>query len=175
MEVSNSKVKVSATLGKIISAFGYIFVMFFFMMLLIAAIVVELEAWLTCFFMLVIAVLLIMKGIQIKRRIARFRKYTTLISGQRIFMLNEIAVRTSQTLNFVKKDLQNMIVRGYFTDMEIDMAADKVIAGSKTAQAQAAIQANMEKFERLNCQGCGASVMKPKGEHKACEYCGFML
>ena len=107
-------------------------------------------------------------GKHIKRRLTRFRKYMTLIYGQQIVFLGEIAARTSKNLFYVRNDLQMMIRKGYFDDLEIDMAANKVISGSATAQAKA----NEGKYAEFTCPGCGAVGVKLKGEQRVCEYCG---
>jgi hypothetical protein len=114
-------------------------------------------------------------GIQIKGRINRFRKYTALISGQQMSSLDDIAASTSKPVSFVKKDLQKMITLRYYVDMEIDYAANKIIPGIKTAQARAAMEANMDRYEKYCCHDCGGSGLKLKGEHKACEYCGNII
>ena len=120
-------------------------------------------------------VFLVIRGINIKKRIRRFKKYTALISGQQMSSLSDIAASTSSSLSYVKNDLQMMINKGYYVDMEIDLAANKIIPGMKTAQARTAMQANMDKYEKYVCHECGGSGLKLKGEPKACEYCGNMI
>ena len=176
--ISNVKVKASAVFGKIAALIGYPLGVIFLIMLLAYqdeksadVIVVKMVS----FCILLICLFLIKTSIQTKRQIARFKKYTAFIYGQQISSLDEIAKSTSLPVDFVKRDLQKMISKGFFTDLEIDMDDNKVIAGSKTAQAQAAMQAKMDKFEKFTCPSCGGSGVKPKGEQKACEYCGNII
>jgi hypothetical protein len=174
--ISRSKARISALKGKMASVFGYTFGV-----LLIAGIVCTfvgvgteetIQSLPADIFMFLFSAFLIYKGFQIKKRTARLKKYTALISGQQISSLDEIAASTSLSVDFVKKDLQKMITKGYYVDMEIDMAANKIIPGVKTAQIRAAMQANMDKYEKYSCPDCGGLGVKPKGEPYACEYCG---
>ena len=172
-KVSLVKVRASIVAGKIASICGYSFgLLFFFGMLALVADGDAVDGVIVCFFLFLVCIFLIIRGIKIKKRIARFRRYTAFIYGENISSIKEIASSTSQTLDFVKKDLLIMIAKGFYTDLEVDMDDNKIIAGSRTAQAQATLQAKMDKFEKYSCPGCGASGIKPKGEQKLCEYCG---
>ena len=173
---SNSRFKASAISGKIGSIIGYPLGLLSFMLACSYASEEDSDGvMMFCFFVFLFCVFLIIRGIRIKKLIARFKKYTALISGQQMTLLDDIARSTSKSRDFVKKDLQLMITKGYYVDMEIDMAANKIIPGIKTAQALAAMQANKDKYEKYTCPDCGGSGVKPKGEQKACEYCGSII
>ena len=177
--ISKSKIRTSAFKGKIASAIGYTFGVLFLLGTIFGIVGVGGEetsrTLSTNIVMLPFSAFLVFKGMQIKKRIARFKKYTALISGQYMSSLSEIAASTAQPLDFVKKDLQKMITMGYYVDMEIDMAANKIIPGIKTAQARAIMQANMDKYEKYSCPDCGGSGVKLKGGPAPCEYCGSMI
>ena len=172
MDISNVNAKTSAVLGKISSIIGYVFGLLFFALTISYMDDGDIEMSIVSAVIFIISILLILKGAQTKRRIARLKKYNALIYGQQIFTLDKIAASTSRSLDFVKQDLQSMIDKRYLFDIEIDWDANRVIAGSETARAQHALQAKLDKFENFICPGCGASGVKPKGEYKTCEYCG---
>ena len=169
MKVSDFKLKRTIVWGKISSIFSY-----FFIPLILAGIIAsdDNEDYIILFSLIVIFVLLTLNGSRLKKRVARVRKYTALIFGKRIYSLGEIAASMLKSVDFVANDLHVLIVKGYFVDMEIDMAANKVIEGSKSAAARAAKLAELEKYEKYDCPGCGASGTKLKGEYKHCDYCG---
>ena len=133
------------------------------------------DAGTACFVIFLLFLYMCIVGIRLKKRVIRCKKYVALIYGQQITSIYDIAVSTSRTNDFVRRDLQKLIIKGYLTDLEIDLAANRVIAGSKTAQAQAARQAELDKYEKYACSNCGASGVRLKGEQKVCEYCGSAL
>lgn len=172
MKISNARARSSAVSGKIASVLGFMLAPLF-LLCSFALFSVDTDDGGTFFFaMLALPIFLIIKGRQIKHRIIRFKKYTALVIGQQIFSIHELAVSVSKTDDFVRKDLQKMIAKGYFIDMEIDMAANRVIAGSRSALTQAAMQEKMDRFETYTCPGCNATGVKPKGEYAVCEFCG---
>jgi len=174
MNTSKVAVVANAALGKILSIIGYIAGPLFLLVLLFglpdeatAAVAVM------CLILIAISVLFITKGIQIKRRIKRFKQYIALISGQQMTSLENISASTNQTVDFVTKDLQKMIKMKFFANATIDTSANEIVIGGKTkgaqAQAQAAAQVELEAY---TCPGCDATGNKPKGTHVECEYCG---
>jgi predicted PurR-regulated permease PerM len=131
------------------------------------------------FLLIAFGIFLIFKGYQIKQRIKRFKQYVSLISTKNMTSLENIAASTSQSLDFVKKDLQKMIDKKFFANAAIDVAANEVVIGGKTTSAATSVSAPQQtqtaaqsKLEKFTCSGCGASGTKPKGALSNCDYCG---
>jgi hypothetical protein len=116
--------------------------------------------------LLAVSVLAVLKGIQIKNRIKRFKRYVALISAQEITSIEKIASSTMQSADFVHKDLQKMIDSNFFANATIDMSANVIIIG------RAAAAYEPKEPEMFICVKCGASGTKPKGAYGSCDYCG---
>ena len=183
MDTSKAAVTASTVLGKVLSVIGYTGASFF----LIGAFAIipdfELSTFIVCLVCIALFALLIIKGMQIKRRIKRFRHYVSLISSQQMTSLENLAASTSQSLDFVKKDLQKMIDKKFFAKASLDLNANEIVIGGGAApamsvsaaraqQLSAAVQPVMELYK---CAGCGASGSKQKGVPGTCEYCGAHL
>jgi len=180
MNTSKVALVANAVLGKVLSIVGY-FVGIFSLIMVIASIISLTEedgmlAVLIVFtIFLALSVLLIMKGARTKRMIKRFKHYVSLISGQQMTSLENIAASTSQTVDYVSNDLKKMINKKFFSNATIDMAAKEIIIGSGATakpwsnQVQYGAQAEMVYY---TCPGCDASGTKPKGLNVECEYCG---
>lgn len=175
MNTSRAAVVSNAILGKAASLIGYTGSFLF----LVGAIASFSEAQMTGFIYSLILMLLFVlsavKGARIKRRIKRFKRYVFLISSRHMTSLAELAAGTSQSVDFVRKDLQKMIDKKFFTNAVIDMSADEIIIAGRAASVPppgpvpASAQSEPETF---TCKGCGASGIKEKGQPGICEYCG---
>jgi len=182
MNTSKVAVVANVALGKIASIIGYINGPIALMMIIVpifdstpdaATVMISGVVWLA------ISVFFIIKGSQIKRRIKRFKRYVSLISTQQMTLIENLAASTSQSIDFVRNDLQKMIDKKFFANATIDMAANEIIIGGRTvsspspvsAQSQATRQSELEMF---TCAGCGAAGTKSKGVPVSCDYCGAM-
>ena len=128
-----------------------------------------------CLVFLAISVFLIIKGIQIKKRINRFKQYVSLISVQNMTALENIAVGVSRSIDFVKKDLQIMIDKNFFANASINAAANEIVIGGGSKPASASAFDAQQKLEASTCSGCGASCTKPEGMPGKCNYCGSIV
>lgn len=178
MNKSKVAVTADAVFGKILSIVGYIFGSYM-LLVLIFGIIDEVSGtsdpigWFNIFligvFLLVPPILALLKGIQIKKRQKRFKSYASLISTQQMTSIENLAASTGQSVDFVRNDLQKMIQKKFFANAMIDMAANEIVIGGKTAKkiAQPAIE-----MELYVCPGCDAPGEKPKGQSANCAYCG---
>ena len=183
MNTSKVAVVVSLTIGKILSIIGYvmgiimlftILTVFFYMDLVWD--LYDIIALMVLLFIFALCVLFVLKGVQIKRRIKRFRRYISLISAQNMTSIENLAAATNQSVDFVKKDLQRMIRKRFFADASINAATNEIIICSKsnsigsvpTTQSAAVPSA----FEVFTCTSCGASGKKEIGKPGSCDYCG---
>jgi glucan phosphoethanolaminetransferase (alkaline phosphatase superfamily) len=182
---SKAAIAISAFWGKICSIAGYFFGILFFITMIVGLNDNTAEAGgrtagiIMCLILVIINVLLILKGRKTKRRIRRYRKYVNLISVEQIRSLGELASATSQSVDFVKSDLQKMIDKKFFVNACIDLSTNEIRIGDASPQVKKAgtpaAEQPPEEMETVQCSGCGATNVKPKGKTSVCEYCGSPL
>ena len=180
MNTSKVAIVTSAVFGKVASITGYFFAAVFILILVLGLFDNSQEilgVWMLI--PLAFSIFLITKGYKIKQRLKRFKRYVSLISTQHMSSLENIAVSTAQSADFVKKDMQKMIDKKFFVNAVIDEAAKEIVIGGKTASAPASVSVSRQtqtteqsELEKYTCSGCGASGTKPKGTLSICEYCG---
>jgi len=180
MKTARASVVVSAILGKIASVIGYSIGVFG-----ILGFIVEMSedretfGFVLAFILIAVGVFLVLKGLQIKRRIRRFKEYVFLISQGKT-SLEHIASSTSQSVDFVRRDLQKMINKRFFASAAIDIATNQILIGGVVPQPAPSIltpQVSVAppQFINFTCSGCGATGTKPEGTPTRCEYCGSVL
>ena len=108
-------------------------------------------------------------GFRIKRRVKRFKRYVSLISNEKMTSLENLAVSTSRTVDFVRKDLETMINKCYFANASLNAATNEIVIARQVAYV------NPLEIEIYNCPGCGATGTKQKGTIGSCEYCGSLI
>jgi len=195
MKSSKATVTVNVIIGKILSIIGYSFGIFG-----LIGIAVETtrsgDAFgiILALIFIAIGILLVLKGLKIKRRVKRFRRYVSLISIQNMVSLDSIADYTTKSVDFVRKDLQNMIDKKFFTNAIINEESNEIVIARVspptpispvspiyTHQTQIIIQSAPSSppiapvEERISiCNGCGASnkIVEKIG---VCDYCGSYI
>jgi len=181
MNTSKAAVAANAVLGKLFSIAGYVLGTFFLVPTVFGAFD---DAGIIIFALIVVALCVwaVIKGMQIKRRIRRFKRYVSLISTQQMTSIDNIAANTSQPVDFVKIDLQKMINKKFFVNASIDTAANEIIIGKKMASAPSSPSASVNvqnstqaEIEVFTCSGCGASGTKTKDVPGNCDYCGSVV
>lgn len=187
-EMDTSKVAVGAAkvAGKMASIFGYLIGGFF----LICFIVVLADpgsatpgsqAMLAVIFAAFTAagVLLAAYGWRTKRRLRRFKQYVNLISVEHIFAITQLATASSQSVDFVIRDLQKMIDSRFFANAQIDRGNDLIVIGQPQPEAADPVRVQVKtaeaEMETVTCPGCGAANSRPKGTKGTCDYCGTQL
>ena len=116
----------------------------------------------------IICAVIIAVGINIKRRICRYKTYVRLISHEKKTFLRDLAKETGKDITYIAKDLQLMIRLHYFSDARIDNKTQEFIITRKLGNVD--ITALMT--EVVTCKDCGADVTKQKNTVAHCEYCG---
>lgn len=185
MNTSKAAVVASAVLGKAASIIGYILGPITLPIIMFGLSDMDspgaVPAMTFLVILLALSVFSIIKGSQIKRRIRRFKRYVSLISAQHMTSLDAIAMSTSQSVDFVRADLQKMISKRFFANAAINTATGQIVIGGMPPAppptyaprpAQTAAQAEMVTY---TCSGCGASGAKPKSAVVNCEYCGSLI
>lgn len=174
------KVKVSAICGKICSAIGYtlggLMTLGFITQLTDGKPSVYSATYDTFMYLLFFSLcgFLIYKGITIKRRIKRFKNYVNLISYSNITSLKNIAASSNQSIDFITKDIQKMIDKGYFKNAVINKKHGEVIIGKMLTGVTAPGNTNAALIEEktVRCQSCGAFNTIINYKSTKCEYCG---
>jgi len=170
MKLEKSAAAVNSVLGSVLRKFGYI-VGALSLICVIFAIADQsaagaYEALIVFLIILILCLIAIMTGTRIKRRFARFRQYVSLISLKDTTSIDDIAASFGKPVEFIKKDLQDMIKRKYFANAVLDLATNKIIinAGMTSGSSEA--------FEVYLCPNCGATGKKRQYRLEHCDYCG---
>ena len=172
--MASSKVAVSfnAVCGKILSFLGYCIEAFLLIGLIAYISMGENVAAVVCLLFMAIFSLFIITGIKIKRAIKRFNKYFALISNNTT-SIDIIAMQTSQSVDFVRKDLQKMIDKKFFVQTYIDNNTNEiVVSGENSAAKPVSHQPPNAEMTAISCANCGAVNQIVKGGSANCEYCG---
>ena len=176
MKISKTRVVAYTILGKITSIVGYILgivsLRFFLQTLFYAIIASQADTnpagtvygIIFAFLLLALSIFLIIKGSQIKKIMKRFKQYVSLFSARHMTLLDNIAIRTASSVEFINKDLQMMIRKGFFLNATIDEAANKIVFGKETEHGQTAI-------DLVTCFGCGVTGVDPDFIHEGVYYC----
>jgi len=173
MRASKAAIITNSVLGHVFCIVGY----FFAVMLTLALVTGFAGAYEERFdnefvilssFAIALCVIGIIIGTRKIRMVNRFRQYVSLISLQRITDIGDIAKRLAKPKDFVKKDMQTMIKKGFFVNAMIDMAAEMIIINPSVIP----VQGGAVEYEVFRCPGCGASGSRIKGMLGYCDYCG---
>lgn len=130
---------------------------------------------------------LIVYGIINNRKIKRFKNYVNIMSLDNQTSLNDIANSSSQSIDFVSKDLQDMINQKFFTTAYIDKQTNEFVLQKKYTSVRTdtinynKVNDDTEKKEQpleykaVTCKSCGASNNIIVGTAAECEFCGSAL
>lgn len=131
-------------------------------------------------FLEAVCIFAVVKGTQIKKRIKRFKLYVGLISIEHQTYIEQIANSTSQSVDFVTKDIQSMIDKKYFSSAHINKSTNQIIVGNlEMGIMQDAVghplKVENQEMVNIKCSGCGAINSVKEGIQGSCEYCGLAL
>ncbi|WP_315115477.1 hypothetical protein [uncultured Clostridium sp.] len=127
---------------------------------------------------------LIKKANKCKKLINLFRNYSTRLASDPIKSIDLLARSTGSTVDAVKKNIVEMINRGYFTNAYIDINRNCIVFQGETQPAQQQTSANtmktpnnqpQQEYITVACGGCGATNKIIKGRVGECEYCGSQM
>lgn len=178
MNLSKVAVVVNAIIGKVQSILGYSIVSIM-VLSIFGGVITDVGTLITIMVMTAGGVLLIIAGAKTKGRIKRFKKYVGLISSENMTSIDSIAHETSQSFDFVMKDLQKMIDKNFFANAKIVTNSREIVIGNHKQSQMSGIQSKQENkqiiSETVSCHGCGANNTKQVGIIISCEYCGTSL
>ncbi len=176
--MTSSKVALSLNIlwSRILTVVGYCLIGFALIGFIANISKLTVGVFIFCAILIMISLLLIIPAAKIKQRIARFKKYTELISMENTTSLDLIALKTSQSIDFVKKDMQTMIDKKFFVKAYINKDTNEIII-SKESKTKAPIsnQSTTKEVTPVSCNCCGAMNEIIRGEITNCEYCGSPL
>lgn len=104
-----------------------------------------------------------------KKYVKRYQVYHQLIGNYRIVAIDYLAQNTSQTVEFIQNDLQNMIKAKMFLNAQVNLETNEIIF-----QEGIGTIAPTETVD-VTCPSCGASTNKYKYRSSVCAYCGTEL
>lgn len=184
MNSSKTAIVMSTIWSKFLNFVGYSLGFFTLMLIIFCFTDLQSEDTITALifflFLEAICIFAVVKGTQIKKRIKRFKVYVGLISVERLTLIDEIAISTAQSVDFVAKDIQKMIDKKYFSSAHINKSTNQIIIGNleMSIMQEAAghpTQGSNEGLTNIKCNGCGAINSVKEGLQNNCEYCGLSL
>jgi len=171
MNTSKSAIMASTISGKIASIIGYCGVALFSLGMFTLFTDGEIESASICLVFIAISFLFVLRGLKIKNRIRRFKRYIALISEERIRLISIIASSTGQTEDFIRRDISEMISKKFFNNASIDLTNNEIIIGVRDEPTSFQPEVH-EEMDEFTCTGCGAIGLKAQGGSGVCDYCG---
>ena len=178
MNNSKAAIVINMIIGKVQSIIGYAAVILFGLPLIMGAFKGVVSSYILALIFIAVGILLIFLGSKTKRRIKRFKKYVEFISIQHMTSIENLASATTQSIDFVKNDLQIMISKKFFANASLNLKTNEIIIGQHVNPNNAQIfqQQNIQiQYEPVSCPGCGALNNKQVGIQGNCEYCASIL
>ncbi len=127
---------------------------------------------------------LILRSRKTTKLINDFRKYVTAISHDPTGFIPNIAASLGTSEDVVRKNLELMIKKNYFSNAYIDRNANCIVIASKQparipvagpnvfANAYGNPVAPAVEMVAVKCNGCGGMNTIAKGQTGECDYCG---
>ncbi len=127
-----------------------------------------------------IGILLIIFSIKRKKLIKNFRSYVQRLSVDPTCSIENLASGLGTSQDVVKKNLEMMIKKRYFSNAYIDTKNNRIVfskASEQKTNTSEAHQSNEPKIEYITvtCKSCGGINKMAKGTVGECEYCGSPL
>lgn len=106
-------------------------------------------------------------------RVKRFNQYIMIIHYKNATTIDQIALNSSQTAEFVLKDIKDMFHRNYFKNIYLDTEGKRIVFDqtmtSKNNEVPKSETVEKKKKPGLICKNCGGENVE---NAKTCEYCG---
>ncbi|MCI6692018.1 MAG: 5-bromo-4-chloroindolyl phosphate hydrolysis family protein [Clostridium sp.] len=137
--------------------FGFLALLFIIFMSFFSKLVADtLVAFVTIVVLLAISLALLYRGVNLRKRIRRFKKYVRFIEDNSYCLIKDLAKFSKEKEDFVIKDLNKMINLGMFIEGHIDdennyfMLNDDVYNDYLNLKKQQIAKAELEKKEKIN-------------------------
>ncbi|WP_315115480.1 hypothetical protein [uncultured Clostridium sp.] len=137
-----------------------------------------------CLILTICGFLLVKKAYKHKHLIKLFKNYSTRLASDPTRSIDLLARSTDTTVDVVRKNITEMINKGYFTNAYIDVNRNCLVFVGETQPAQQQASANtiktpnnkpQQEYIAVKCGGCGATNKIIKGRVGECEYCGSQI
>lgn len=92
------------------------------------------------------------RGITLKERAKRFKRYVSLVQQKLYCSIEELARRTGRNKRFVLKDIKRMIRSGWFLQAHLDKQESCLIVSDEMYEQYRLTQSNYEEQQRLQAQ-----------------------
>lgn len=125
-------------------------------------------------------VMLIVRGTKRRKMIILFREYAARLATDPFHSIDQLAAAKGIPVETAKKNILDMIRRGYFLNAHIDFDRNYLVFAHESASSdsgsfpQPGIISPFE-FVSVSCHGCGAVNKIQKGTLGACDFCGNPL
>lgn len=123
-------------------------------------------------------IILIVMANQIQKKSDKMKRYIAIVINGQEYMLENIAAATQLSYDMVKKDLQEMIDKGYFTGAYINATTKELVFKHQPVEMIQGATAQPPKPQQpgrqSQCSCCGANNMIV-GDVGECEFCGSKL
>lgn len=116
---------------------------------------------------------LIIWSVKLKKQTLKYNLYQTLVIDQNMSSINNIASAAALNYDEVKKDLQTMIRKNYFTGAYINESSGEILLPRPVANTAANLSSSAK--VPIVCKSCGANNTVFAGKAGECEYCGSPL
>jgi DeoR/GlpR family transcriptional regulator of sugar metabolism len=125
-------------------------------------------------FFIIAGAALVLLGNNMTRSARRFKKYLAIIVNQNMTSIDNIAAASAVTYDTAKKDIQNMIDKGYFSGAYINDGTRELVLPQYEHRESAAMDNYEQHLETkvVACRSCGANNTVIVGRTSECEFCG---
>lgn len=127
----------------------------------------------TFFVITTISIIILMLGLKRGKLIRLFKSYVPRLTADPNRSIDQLASATGTSVNIVKRNLDEMIKRGFFINTYIDNKTNCVVF-SEDNSSNLTVSAKPE-YTNVTCKSCGASNKILIGSVAECEFCGSMI
>ncbi|MDE5931749.1 MAG: hypothetical protein K2H40_04610, partial [Lachnospiraceae bacterium] len=104
------------------------------------------------------------RGITLKERAKRFKRYVTVVQQRLYCSIEELAGKTGRSKRFVLKDIKRMIRNGWFLQAHLDKQESCLIVSDEMYEQYRLTQSNYEEQQRLQAQQIEEQRAQSKAE-----------
>lgn len=123
-----------------------------------------------------LGVYFIIRGTKRRNLIKLFGDYTTRLATDPLHSIDQLAAATGVSVETAKKNILEMINKGYFINAYLDFERNTLVFPTVNASPSSAPQqAATTEYITINCKGCGATNKVQPGAVVECEFCGTSI
>lgn len=105
-----------------------------------------------------------------------FKKYVVQLSADPTGTLENIAGATGTSVDVVKKNVQYMIKKHFFSNAYLDEVNNRLVMNSAKRENTTIVNnADENVFITCNCPNCGGANKIVKGKVSECDFCGSVI